>query len=44
MLDESVLRHPLERPIFIASVILNFALMGLAIAFIFAAVDQDITR
>jgi len=33
--DESVLRHPLERPIFIASVILNFALMGLAIAFVF---------
>jgi hypothetical protein len=34
-IDESVLRHPLERPIFIASVILNFALMALAITFIF---------
>lgn len=31
-IDESKLRHPLERPIFIASVVLNFVLMGLAIA------------
>ncbi len=35
MVDESTLRDPLERPIFIASVIGNFLLMGLAIALIF---------
>jgi hypothetical protein len=34
-IDESALRHPLERPIFIASVIFNFVLMGLAISLIF---------
>jgi len=34
-IDESHLRHPLERPIFIASVIVNFALMGIAITLIF---------
>jgi uncharacterized membrane protein YoaK (UPF0700 family) len=31
---ESALRHPAERPYFIASVILNFLLMGLAIVFV----------
>jgi hypothetical protein len=34
-IDESRLRHPLERPVFVASVILNFVLMGLAITFLF---------
>jgi hypothetical protein len=34
-IDESSLRHPLERPMFIASVIFNFVLMGIAIALIF---------
>ena len=34
-IDESSLRHPLERPIFVASVILNFALMAIAITLIF---------
>lgn len=34
-IDESVLRDPLERPIFIASVVINFALMAVAIALIF---------
>ncbi len=34
-IDESSLLHPLERPIFVASVILNFALMAIAIALIF---------
>jgi Zn-dependent protease with chaperone function len=34
-IDESLLRHPLERPIFIASVIINFVLMGTAVALIF---------
>jgi hypothetical protein len=34
-IDESSLRHPLERPVFIASVVFNFALMGIAIALIF---------
>jgi hypothetical protein len=35
LLDESVLRDPTERPIFYASVALNFVLMALAIALIF---------
>jgi hypothetical protein len=34
-IDESALRHPLERPIFLASVLFNFALMGLALTLIF---------
>jgi hypothetical protein len=34
-IDESALRHPLERPIFIASVIFNFVLMGLALTLLF---------
>ena len=34
IIDESGLRHPLERPIFIGSVVLNFLLMGLAIALV----------
>lgn len=34
-IDESTLRDPLERPVFIASVLVNFLLMGLAIALIF---------
>ncbi len=34
-LDESALRDPLERPVFIASVVGNFLLMAIAIAFIF---------
>jgi hypothetical protein len=34
-IDESSLRHPLERPIFIASVVFNFVLMGIAITLIF---------
>ena len=34
-IDESALRHPLERPVFIASVIGNFVLMAIAIALIF---------
>jgi hypothetical protein len=34
-IDESALRHPLERPIFIASVAFNFVLMGLALTLIF---------
>jgi hypothetical protein len=34
-IDEAALRHPLERPIFVASVIFNFLLMGLAISLIF---------
>jgi hypothetical protein len=34
-IDESALRDPLERPIFIASVICNFLLMGVAIALVF---------
>jgi hypothetical protein len=34
-IDESALRDPLERPIFIASVVTNFALMAVAIALIF---------
>ncbi|MGA8533459.1 MAG: M48 family metallopeptidase [Candidatus Tumulicola sp.] len=33
--DESVLRDPTERPIFIASVVVNFLLMALAIALVF---------
>jgi hypothetical protein len=35
LVDESKLRHPSERPIFLATVALNFILMGLAIALIF---------
>lgn len=35
LLDESVLRDPTERPIFYASVALNFVLMALAITLIF---------
>jgi hypothetical protein len=35
-IDESALRHPLERPIFLASVLFNFALMGLALTLIFS--------
>ncbi|HTA38680.1 MAG TPA: M48 family metallopeptidase [Candidatus Acidoferrales bacterium] len=35
VVDESALRHPSERPIFLATVTLNFALMGLAIALTF---------
>jgi len=35
LLDESVLRDPTERPIFIASVIFNFVLMAIAIALVF---------
>jgi hypothetical protein len=34
-IDESSLRHPRERPIFIASVALNFVLMAIAITLIF---------
>jgi hypothetical protein len=34
-IDESSLRHPRERPIFIASVLLNFVLMGIAITLLF---------
>ncbi|HEY2473714.1 MAG TPA: M48 family metallopeptidase [Candidatus Cybelea sp.] len=34
-IDESTLRDPRERPIFIASVVFNFILMGIAIALIF---------
>jgi hypothetical protein len=34
-IDESVLRDPLERPVFIVSVIGNFVLMAIAIALIF---------
>jgi hypothetical protein len=34
-IDESSLRHPLERTIFVASVILNFVLMAIAITLIF---------
>jgi hypothetical protein len=33
--DESKLRHPLERPVFLATVALNFLLMAFAIALIF---------
>jgi hypothetical protein len=33
-IDEAALQHPLERPYFIASVILNFALMAVAIALV----------
>src|SRR5438093_9583078 len=33
-LHESRLRHPLEQPVFIASAILNLAILGLAILFI----------
>ena len=35
LIDESVLRHPLERPVFLGTVALNFVLMGLAITLIF---------
>ncbi|HEX8829171.1 MAG TPA: hypothetical protein VF778_13785 [Xanthobacteraceae bacterium] len=31
---EAALRHPAERPLYIGSVILNFVLMALAIAFV----------
>jgi hypothetical protein len=34
-IDESSLRHPLEMPIFIASVVLNFLLMAVAIILVF---------
>ena len=34
-IDESILRDPLERPIFTASIALNFVLMALAIALVF---------
>lgn len=34
-IDESSLRHPLEMPIFIASVLLNFLLMAVAIVLVF---------
>jgi hypothetical protein len=34
-IDESTLRDPLERPVFIASVLVNFGLMGLAVALVF---------
>jgi hypothetical protein len=34
-IDESTLRHPLERPIFVASVIVNFALMAVALILVF---------
>ena len=34
-IDEARLRHPLERPVLIASVVFNFLLMGLAIALVF---------
>lgn len=34
-IDESSLRDPLEQPVFFASVIFNFVLMGIAIALIF---------
>jgi hypothetical protein len=45
LIDESTLRHPSERPIFLATVALNFLLMGLAITLIFyepAWVQKDI--
>jgi hypothetical protein len=35
VIDEYKLRDPLERPVFIASAVVNFVLMGLAIALIF---------
>lgn len=35
LVDESTLRHPLERPVFLASVALNFLLIGFAVALIF---------
>jgi Zn-dependent protease with chaperone function len=35
LIDESKLRDPYERPILIASILLNFALMALAITFVF---------
>jgi hypothetical protein len=34
-IDESLLRHPLERPVFLASVFFNFLLMALALTLIF---------
>jgi hypothetical protein len=37
--DESALRHPAELPYFVATVIANFVLMGLAIAFILHTPD-----
>ena len=51
-IDESLLRDPLERPIFIASVALNFVLMALALTLVFytpgwlkshALLNKDIT-
>ncbi|MGB6521224.1 MAG: hypothetical protein WBE83_05575, partial [Candidatus Cybelea sp.] len=51
-IDEALLRDPLERPIFIASVALNFVLMALALALVFytpgwlkshALLNKDIT-
>src|SRR5262249_12295419 len=38
-LDESQLRHPLEHPIFIASVVLNLALMVAAIVLVNIGAD-----
>ena len=52
-IDESLLQDPLERPVFIASVALNFVLMALALTLVFytpgwlkshALLNKDMTR